>query len=62
MQVREGTAAEEIPLEIMQVRRITAAEEAHVEQYVMLTCSVRGILSIRKLDIIAATLTHQGML
>ena len=59
----KGSAEEEIPLQMMQERSIKAKKARnHVKQYVMLTCSVRGMLSLRIVGIISATLSHQGML
>ena len=62
MKGRKGRAGEEIPLKIMQDRRITEAKVTHVIQCVMLTCSVRGILLLSILEMIGAGLTNQGML
>ena len=62
MKGRKGYAGEEIPLQIMQDRCITPTKGTHVKQCVMLTCSVRGIVSMRMVDMIVAGLTHQGML
>ena len=62
MKGRKGGAGEEIPLEMMQERSITATTLTHVKQYVMLTCCVRGMVSLWIVKIIGAGLTHQGML